>query len=61
MQQFRSNGGVFFDENSTWLFDWGRTSVQVSLEIGESLEFSGSLDIAGAGLIGFCLGVDVRW
>ncbi|UCF09763.1 MAG: hypothetical protein JSW65_06810 [Candidatus Bipolaricaulota bacterium] len=52
---------TYFDDTSTWLFDWGLTTISLGFSIGSNFAVTASLDVDGTGLVEMCLGFDVNW
>jgi len=52
---------IYFDETSTWLFDWGLTEINLGFGIGSNFTVTASLTIDAGGLQLMCLGFDVSW
>jgi hypothetical protein len=52
---------TYFDDTSTWLFDWGLSTISLSFGIGSNFSVTGSLIIDGTGLLEMCIGFDVTW
>jgi len=52
---------TYFATTSSWLFDWGQTTIRVGLELGASLGVRASLTIDAGGLKSFCFGINVAW
>jgi hypothetical protein len=52
---------IYFDETSTWLFDWGLTTINLGFGIGSNFTVTASLQIDAGGLLLMCLGFDVSW
>ena len=52
---------TYFAAGSTWLFDWGLTTIDLGFGIGTNFDVTAGLKIDASGLLELCLGFAVSW
>jgi hypothetical protein len=52
---------VYFDHNSTSLFDWAMTHIEAMMPFGESLVFTFGMEVTQTGLEYLSFGFEARW
>ena len=52
---------TYFSGDSTWLFDWGLTTIDLSFGIGSNFDVTAGLEIDATGLLELCMGFSVSW
>jgi hypothetical protein len=52
---------TYFAQGSSWLFDWGLTTIDLAFGIGSNFDVTAGLQIDASGLLELCLGFAVSW